>query len=445
MNSITFSGLASGIDTGSIIEQLVELEKRPATLLEGRKQDAERHKAIVTDISSELKAIKEVMAGLETGDDIQSFAATTSSEDTIEVTSSGAAFPGTYSMTVDQLAQGQTSVSNQFVTSAGPGAAGTIDITVGTEAAVNVAYSDTDSLYDIASLINDSDADVNASVLYDGVNGYQLMVSSKDTGADSAVSFVETGAALGLDQPANIMVAAQDSIVTMNGISVQRSTNTMSDVLSGVTLDLKRVTGTDPATVVKVERDVEGVREKVQGFVDGYNKLTDLLNRQLEYSGAQKGSDTLFGDGTLQGLQRRLGEIVTRAYSHDGGEVSLGGLGVELDNRGKLTIDSTKFDEAMASDAEAIESLFAGEGAGALAQAFSDLSDTYTRSGDGIFEGKNDGIDDRIRGYDDQIERIENRAASLGDRLRRQFSAMEEATIALQTQQSFLLQLVGVG
>ena len=440
MGPITFSGLASGLDTASIVSQLVALERAPAQALESRKSDFTRHKTIVTDISTALKSVSEVANGLRTANDVRAFAATSSNEDRVGVTSSGSALPGTYAIRVNKLAQAETTASNAFATAdAGVVGVGSVTLTVGTDTPVTINYDATHSLADIASMINDSDARASASVLYDG-SQYRLMVSSNETGLSSAMTFSETGSVLGLAVPGNELVEAQDSEITLNTLTVTRPSNTLSDVLSGVTLELKETTQlADPDTVVTVERDLEGQREIVQEFVDKFNETTDLVNKQLTYNGVQKGTDTLFGDSTLQSVQRRLSSMATATYTHGASTTSLGEMGISIDVTGKLSIDAAKFDSAVTADPQALESLFAGSGgADGLSQVFIDMVDAYTRTGDGILSAKNAGIDDRIDGIDDQIERIEENALALSERLERQFSALEQLVAELQTQQNFL-------
>ena len=442
MGAITFSGLASGLDSSSIIDQLVALERAPVQTLEVRKGDLNSHKSIISGLVSRAKSLSQVSEGLLDPTEIRAASASSTNEEQIGVAVSGSAQPGTYAIRVNQLARGETSSSNAFATAdAGVVGTGDVTITVGTNAPVAINYDATDSLYDIAERINDSDAKVSASVLFDG-SQYRLMVSSNDTGADAAISFVETGSTLGLSVPANELVSAQNAEIEMNTIVIQRSTNTFSDVLEGVTLNiLKESQVSDPDTVVTVARDMEGQRDKLQGFVDAFNGLVDSLNEQLTYNGVDRGSDTLFGDGTLQGLQRRLSAIATNTYAHNGGTISLGELGIRLDVTGKLSIDVAAFDSAVNADPEALDNLFAGDGADGIAQIFVDTVESYTRTGDGILTVKTEGIDNRLGAIDDQIQNIEDNAAALGDRLLRQFTALEETMVTLTSQQSFLSQI----
>lgn len=436
---ITFSGLASGLDTSSIIDQLVSLERAPATAMAQRRSATNQQISIVGDLVSKLKTLATKMEGFEDRTSVRAMAATSSDESRVAVVSAGDAQPGTYKMRVTSLAQAETSASRAFGTS-GPGtlAAGSVGITVGADAPVTISWAATDSLADIASRINDSDARVSASVLFDGTS-YRLMMTSQDTGTANALSFTNGGDPLVMAE----VVPPDDAVVVMNNIPITRSSNTFSDVVAGVTIELaaEHAAG-EPDAVINVVPDHEATRDKLQEFVDGYNTLHDALSAQLSYTGTKKGDNTLFGDTTLRGLQGKLAAIITSEYAHGPlGSTSLGRLGLQLDNTGKMTINASKFDAAVSADPSALEHLFAGNPATAgegLSKIFQDMVDAYTRSGDGILTAKSTALSGRIKVFDQQIERIETRASALEERLVQQFSALEQAMTALQGQMAYL-------
>lgn len=444
---ITFSGLASGLDTGAIIDQLVSLERQQANDFEARKSQEQRAKAAVSDLAGQLSSLKSAAEDLDAASEIGATQGSSSDDALIGVTTSNAAVPGTYSMTVNALARTESTASDVLADTNGPGVAGTIDITVGTEAAVQVSYAAGSSLYDVAGLINDSGANVQASVLdLGGGAGYRLVVTSNASGTAGALTFAETGGNLGLTNPANEVVPAQDAQVTMNGVTVTRSNNTISDLLPGVTLTLKGETGTNPATQIVVERDAEATEEQIQGLVDAYNEIVDNLNSQLSFNGVDGAQGPLFADSTLQRLQRDLGSMVTKSHAHNGGTVSIGAVGIDLDRSGRLSINSADVTSMLENDPEALKNLLIGEdGQSGLIGDLDALVETYTRAGDGIFEIKKDGLDDRIDGYQDVIDSINDRADNLAVTLGRQFSALERTMIELQSQQDALAGLFVAG
>lgn len=439
---INFSGLASGLDTASIISQLVSLERQQATVLGSRKRQEETAKGVVNEMVGKLKALETEAGKLDAATEIGATQITSSNEDLVKATSSNAATPGTYSLTVDALARTETTASNAQVGSAGPGVAGTIDITVGTDATVQVPYSDTNSLFDIATAINDSDAAVQASVLDLGGGQFRLMINSERSGSAGAMTFSETGGNLGLADVANEVVTARDAQVTMNGVTVTRSNNVISDLLPGVTLNLRGETGTNPPTEIVVERDTEGTSEQLQSLVDAFNEVVKAVNGQLTFTGAEGKQSPLFGDGTIRRLQRDMGTLATTSHAHNGGTVSIGAVGMKLDRSGTLSVDSVALGKMLETDPEALRNLLIGEdGKSGMVAALKSTVTNYTRSGDGVLEAKKTALDSRISDYDKMITAINDRADSLGSRLTQQFAALEQTMLELQSQQDALSSL----
>lgn len=437
---INFAGLASGLDTGAIIDSLVSIERSRANVFSGQKQDTERKISTIGNLSSLLKDLGTKLDDFSKAGSIRQMSVGSSNEDRITVDTSGAATAGNFTMRVTNLAQNETSQSKTYVSpDAGAVAAGTLDLTVGTEAAVTISYDATDSLYDIAERITNSDAKATANVLFDGSN-YRIMVTSELSGLDNAITFAETGDALGLTLPGAELMAAEDAAFTMNGVPITRSSNVVSDVVKGVTLNLVGEAQVGEAdTVIQVAQDSTATKDKLQVFVDGYNKVTDLINRELAFKGEGTEPNSLFGDSTLRLLQRTLGQKISSSYTNGAGTTSLGLLGIEVDNNGKLAVDTTKLDKTLSRDPRAIDNIFAGSGGNdGVTKVLKDLVDSYTQSGDGLLASKTTSLNSRIKIFDEQIERIEKSAEALSTQLNRQFSALEQAMSQLNSQRSYL-------
>ncbi len=305
---INFSGLASGLDSASIIDQIVAAETAQATSLQIRQAGLNAQKTKVGELSGLLKSLETAAEEIDTIGELRAAKGESSNEDRVAVAVSSLAQPGIYAMRVTGLAAAQSNVSATFADPAAAfGSAGSLDITVGGDAAVNIAWADTESLADVAGAINASEARVNATVLFDGTD-YRLMVTAEETGTDNAVTFAETGpGVLSLNGVGNQLVAATDAQFSLNGLAMTSGTNVVSDSLTGVTFTLATTHDVgEPDTTVEVARDPEAQREVVGKFVDAFNEIADFLENELGYTGTTKGSDSLFGDSTIRSLLSNL-------------------------------------------------------------------------------------------------------------------------------------------
>jgi flagellar hook-associated protein 2 len=441
MASISFSGLGSGLDTDSIVEKLVAVEKAGATALTTRKTANTKKLSVVAELVSKLQALKTQATSLSTASGINTFGSTTNDASRVKITASSNASVGVYNLKVNHLAQAETTRSRSFGShDVALGVAGSLDLTIGGKTA-SVSYAAGDTLDGIAAKINEANGGATASVLFDG-STYRLNVTSNTTGTANAITFGGTGDVLGFDANDAEVVGAQDAEINLNGTTITRSTNSLSDVVTGVTFDLVSETPTGgAATQLQVSRDASGLRTKIQGLVDAYNAISKAVSAQSTYAGdgkTQKGADTLFGDPTVLGLQRELGSIMAKEYANGTGTTSSGQLGISLGRDGQLTLDATKFDAAVAKDPKALVNLLTGTNRDGLAAAIGALSDRYTSSTTGLLTFKTTSINAQSASYDKAIDRINENAESLGARLRKQFSAMESLMSRLNSQTSYL-------
>jgi len=440
--TISFSGLATGFDTNALVDQLVALERAPAVKLASRKSDANKRQTLVSDLMTRLTSLKTARTALDTTSEVR--AVTSQSSDTkVKVTSSGSAQPGQLSIRVGTLARAQTSVSTTFASATAPVAgSGSIGVKLGTGIVVPFAFTGDDTLNSIAQRINDQVGGVRADVIDNGAGGFQLAISSEETGSANAITFSETGTSLGFLATGSVKVPAQDATFTMNGIAMTRGTNTISDAVSGLTLELSGTHApTDPEAIISVARDPAAVEGKIKTFIDAFNAVSDAVNTQLTYSGVQRGGDSLFGDSSIRSLQRTLGGIASQTYAHGAGTTSLAQVGIRLDRTGKLSIDPAKFATALAEDPTALEDVIAG--ASGFGKSVDDMVTAYTRAGDGILSAKKSALTNEMSRYDDDIERIETRASKIGDQLHAQFTKLESLISSMQSQSAALTRVFG--
>ncbi len=434
--SINFNGLVSGLDTASMIDQLVAAEKSSATVLRQRVTDVNRQGTIIDDLTTRLLSVRDKARALDQASELRTAKATSSDDSHASVVVSGSAAAATHSLRVDTLARAQVTTSRTFASN-GAGAAGTGSVDITTSAGTkSVSWTATDTLQDIADRINAADAASTASVVYDGTN-YRLVATARQPGVANAPTYTDGGAGLGWSAPANVTIAASDARFTLDGIAMTRSTNLVADAASGMTLTLKRAHAVgETDTIVDVSSDGDAVKTKVKDVVDAFNTAANLVTSQLSYSGVTKGAGTLFGDSTLRQLQLAMNKAATDSH----GGKTLAGLGITFDRTGRLSIDDAKLTAAIAADPRAAERLFVD---GGLGTKLGDLADQYARSGDGILAAKGKALDSQAASYQKQIDRIEDAATKVGERLRDQFTKLEKALSTMQQQSARLTAILG--
>lgn len=460
VGSIKFGGLASGIDTSAIIEALMDVERLPVKRMEDERADVVKRQSLIRDLNSMMLELREAARGIDNRTDtlaaraskeeLLSTSAESSNETVLGASSSGSALPGTYSVRVTQLATAARRVSASYgaATDLVGSGSGTLSIAYGGTAPIDLTLDGTETLSDLAELINEdanNDGSVRASILDDGQGGFRLVIAGADVGTDDDVTLT-TSLTGPLGAPfidAAASQSATDAQLVVFGVTVTRASNEISDVVPGVTLKL---TGTnDPnvatdAVTVTVSRDGDAIAAKLQTLVDAYNKLREFGLRQSTYDSVNRKAGPLSGDIGLRLAEKAAQDVISRSFSFAGNPfTSLSAIGIEFETGGKLSLDRVVLDEALATDPDSVRELLSGDGttdgaATALARAL----EPVVRSGDGILAERLDSIDDEIDDIDDRIARAELRLDAIEESLTRRFSALEKLIADFQSSSTFI-------
>ncbi len=450
---ISFGGLASGLDTKAIIGALVAIERRPILALEQKKTAYGKQKSLFGDLKGLLDKLTTAAKALKQTTDFLQRKATSDDEDIVTASAGSSATPGTYKLKVVQLAQAQV---NRSTGSASPTAqfAATeaeFTITVGGNQHL-ITVNGTPTLQSIADAINAAD-DANATgVRADVVDTgdlttpgqrYQLVVRSTTTGPEGAFSLEPSLPGAGtpfenlIEQiDSTFVTQPTQSELVVNGLTVRRSSNRISDLFPGVTLDLKSNAHPDQEVTITVGNDAEATTKKVQDFVDAYNKVVDFFTEQGALDAEGKPKSALFGDSTVRSMRSNLRSIV-------GGSVATGNqafqmlsqLGITADTAGKLTLDQTKLEAALAADEDAAATVFTMTGTG-IAGRLIDQIDVYTDSVDGLIKGRNDTFDRQVKDTQSRIDQAERRLTMYEKQLEAKYANLESLLSRLQSQGS---------
>ncbi|MCC6443738.1 MAG: flagellar filament capping protein FliD [Armatimonadetes bacterium] len=468
------SGLASGIDTDGIIEKAMALARRPALRLQSRQADLTTQLAAWQDFNAKLLNLQAQANNLNTAAAFSPIKAASSDQAVAIATASSEAVPGTYNIAVSKLAQFHKISSGVYADqSSALGLSGEILVN-----GKKIGLRETDTLANLRTKINDTNAGVTASLLTTQPGEYRLTLTSSASGTPGAIQVadvgsgtlaqglgwingsvslknsVEKGAAsdqfadsatavgslLGLSSPAsgtiqingtgvavdmasdsltdiaahinaagiagvsasvesvsdgssvtyrlkitgadtpvltddrniltglgvlkndaaNQLTAAQDALFTVDGLWASKSSNTVSDLIPGVTLTLLAADAANPKTAtLSFERDVAGIKSAVNNFVDSYNTAIGFIKDQFTFDSETMENGVLFGDYTLQGIQTDLVEAVSETV--DGLPASMSMLsqaGITLDQNNRLVVNDAKLTQALNTDPNGVMELF---------------------------------------------------------------------------------------
>jgi flagellar hook-associated protein 2 len=389
--AISSAGIGSGLDVNGIISQLMALEQRPLALLAQKEAKFQSQISAYGSLKGALSTFQSAVATLATPAKFAAVKASIADTTVATVTASSGAAAGSYSIEVQNLAQAQKLKSSPFLATTGAVGTGKLTISFGTYNAdtftpnadkvskeITIAAGQ-NSLAGVRDAINAANAGVTAGIVNDG-SGYLLTIASKDSGVANAVRITvadddatHTDNA-GLSQLAfdartlsgvtNLTesIAARDAKVVIDGITVTKASNTITDAIEGVTLGLLKES-TPSATTLTIARDTAGVQASVQSFVKAYNDLNKTISDLTKYDAATKKGSALTGEPTVRSLQTQLRSVFNTPLSTAGGGLtSLSDVGISFQIDGTLKLDAAKLTTALNDPAKDISTLFAAIG-----------------------------------------------------------------------------------
>ncbi|MBM9513151.1 flagellar filament capping protein FliD [Desulfogranum marinum] len=450
--AIQFSGLASGMDTGSIIDQLMNLERIPITRLEGDKTWMNNRLSAFTELDTKLKSFLDSIDTLGDEDTLQQRSVKLSEEEHLSASVSSEALAGTsYAVEVVSLAQAQKSVtaggfaakdSNTFGT-------GTLNVTVdGTSHAIEIT-SENNSLEGIMQAINDADIGISTGIINVGgesTTPYRLLLSGDSVGKSFSVD--ATGLTGGTDDLGAVedetgtvnppVTKAAQAHIRVDTIDIYSDSNTVKEAIPGVTLDLLKAE-TDTTTQLSVDLDKSAIKENIESFAKGYNQVISFITGQSVING--EGGGLLSGDSGVNSIKRHLQSMLTSLFENSGTLTTLSQLGFETQQDGTLVVNDETLSQAVEENLGSVVSLLSGEGEKkGLAEQFSDYLESMTSSTTGMLSGRKQSINSNVKRIDSRIEIMEMRLEQRQKTLEAQFSAMETLVSGMNAQSSFLTQ-----
>ncbi len=437
MATLTSAGIGSGLDVNSIVTQLMEIERLPLDRLQDEKVEYEAQISAYGSLSSSLSSFQEAMEDLSSVDALKLYTTTSSNEDVIGLSASSDAELGTFGLEVVRLAENHKLTSLEIADTAtfGGTAGDSLSIQVGTDVAntITVDLSAASTLSDIRTAINEdaNNPGVTATIINGDDGNQKLVLTANDTGEASALTISTAGSVLPADFGFTTVndiggdFSLLDAEIKVDGYTITRASNDISDVISGVTLNLESA---DPGNthIIGIERDLETVEEVVQGFADAYNALGAAIDSLR--------AGELEADSSLLTIETQILDVLNSPAT--GAFETLSEIGLTLQKDGTMELDTDNLQAALASDYSGVADLFAADGDG-FANRLESLVDGWLGFG-GLIETRTDGLNARIDDNLDSQESMERNLAIVEARYWDQFSALDALVGQLQGTEAFL-------
>jgi flagellar hook-associated protein 2 len=443
MADLSLGGLATGMDTDSIINQLVQLEQRPIYNYQQEISELEQTKGAWRDINTRLDNLESKITNLKLSSTYNSKTASSTNKDVVTATAANSANEANYDITVNQVATAQRLIGERK-----PGFSAAADVITLNGTDVNISAGD--SLSDISSKINDADSGYSASVIDD-----VLVIEAEETGVANALV---DGAAPTISDNSGILddlgildgtgnftneKAATDAKVEINGITgITSSSNEITDAVAGMTFSINPEAAAGSTATISVAKDTDKTTKAVQAFVNQYNSVMDFMDSKSGYDAETEEGGILQGDGTVMRLQMRLRELVTSKVKDTGDYQTLNSVGIEIDRDGVMSLDSAKLTEALETNPEETMNLFQAEsgteGYDGMAVRMDSYLDQVLQSNTGLIPRRLDLYDNQIEGLNEDIADVQRRVEMVRERYVQQFAAMEKAISEMQSQQNWM-------
>jgi len=383
-SALTSSSSGTGIDYSTLIEAKVEAKLEKADTIDAQITENEAKIAAYETLQTDMTSITDALEGLRnrttsTGGSTNLFnqreayltgGGSTGASNILGISDvEDGTETGTYSVVVEQLATknkigGMT--TSDTSTELGLSGSFSLSSTDGTSATISI--ESTDSLSDVATKINaqSSTTGVSASLLKVDDDTYELVLSTTSTGQTISISDGGDGvtASLGLTESdgvtaANELQAGNNAIVTIDGVTYTRSSNTIDDAIDGVTIDLYSAEAGDTVTL-EISTDLSAISDALTEFVDAYNQLVSDLDTYTatDSSGAPTDDAALYGDSIERQIENLMSSLTGSTVKNaDGDTLTLADIGITLGDDGTLTLDEDDLATALTNNLDDVKAL----------------------------------------------------------------------------------------
>lgn len=433
MGSLSSPGIGSGINVNQLVSQLVAAERAPQEQRIARREtDARADLTAFNQIKTALSSLRTAANALDGTSGVAGRKTTIQADAGFTASATSTAALGRYSIEVESLATAQKRQSGPVTSSADLGS-GTLSFTVGTET-FNVALGATNTITQLRDAINTATGGKGLSAtVVNGDAGNVLVLNAAKAGTAGAITINATGSIATFTNGLAVTTTATNAVVKVDGVTRTADSNRLTDLISGVTIDLTKAQDNSTFTL-DIVADNANVRTAMQTFVGAYNAALTQLRNASAYNAESRTGGPLLGDAAVRGLQQQLRGAIGDAFDE------LSAIGIRSSKDGSLSIDVSKFDAALAANPAAVERLFDKEATGSLGAVLSARLEGAVAPNTGLLDARTKALNDRLKGLLSDRERLDVRISRIEDNYRRQFTALDGLVAQLQSTSSFLTQ-----
>lgn len=460
MSIISSTGLLTGIDYESLISGILQLERQPIKRLENRKSDYNTKVSIYNQLSSKLSALKSAVDKLRTTSKFYAKTISVSDSTILSATTSNSAAIGNYTVGIHSVAGKIQLATEEKEVHSGVASSTSVINSSGSDKVFQYTYAGTQrnitvthgtTLEGLRDLINNdtSNPGVTASIFYDGSN-YRLSLTGNNTGATKTIT-IDAGTTLnGTDSTIDFRSStftqaktAQDAKLSVDGVDITSSSNTISDVISGVTFTLKKESTS--SVTISITNDTDTISQNIQAFVTAYNDVISYVSTNSTYDTTAHKGGALYAESTSKTILNKLRSIITSRVTGSPEDMrTLAQLGVSTNRDGTITLNTITLNSKLASDLADIAKLFTDSSSGIAVQLYDYIDDDVTDSIDGSITIRINGLNDSIRDISADITDLEAKVDRIEESLRKQFALLESLLGGITAQGTFLTNQLNV-
>ena len=471
--TLSSPGLGSGLDVNTIVSKLVSVESRPLNLLRTAASKLEstistygKLKSLVSDLQSKAEKLGSPTLWKDV-------AASSANEAAVGVSSSSGAqaATGRYEVQVSQLARAQSLASGAWSGADAVVGGGTLSIQLGAwddagaptsftpragSDAVTIDIAAGATLTEVRDQINAAGAGVRAAIVSDA-QGARLTLTAADTGLDNQLRISTSDLAPGSDLGQLAFApdtggtgltqtqSAQNAQATINGLAISASSNTLDNVLDGMTLQLKQVTSAGNPVQVDVNADSASAKAAIEDFVNAYNTLNSFLTQQTAYDADSGKAGALQGDQTAIAMRNGMRTLLMGAGGASGLYAGLRDIGFETAKDGTVSLKADKLDAAL-SNMDELRRLFSNiDTDNPALSGFGQRFAQFTKSAagfDGTLSARNEGLEAALRINRSRQERMSDRLGQYEARLLKQYTALDTSMAQMNSMANYVTQQI---